>query len=176
MGIIKHIKAAFVNNSIEKLQNLRSISPEVTAQKKKAATESTTVTALRRHIKILNDMNDDYSIQLGAMSKELMKLRSGNTQDRLIEAGIQMFSGQFAKPTTPLEVSPAQKTLLETGVKLTDEQIKEKLNLIPADKLPMLSQLDDLTFASTIRQLDPAISDETIIRSHILLKEMVVNA
>jgi len=145
-----------------------------------AAQESIRVTALKRQVETLDAINQEYALQIKAMSKELANHRENNFQEKLLEVGMNLFSGKsqtqnnspLLNQSTPNTPSIEQQTQLETGVQYSDDQLINIAQSLGSATIQKLKSLAYDKFAEVVKSQVPNISETSIKRSREIIEVM----
>lgn len=148
--------------------------------KVEAAKESARVTALKRQVETLEEINIAYAEQVKLMSKELSKQKEGDMQEKIIGMVGNMFLGNQSMtpnsassiPVIPQKAVKEHQSTLETGVRYSDSDLMSMAENIPS---PIIQQLKNMAFdkfSEVIKTQLPDISNESIQRSKEILEAM----
>jgi len=136
--------------------------------KQAAAKESIIVTALRRQIKAVTEINEQLSDQVSGMAKELAVRQDGNFQEKMLNVAVDFFTGGQKSAQTPNIATPQ----LESGEHYTDDQLMSFAEKLPKVAVEALKGMAYDQFQSTIKTQIPNISETSLKRSFEIVGAM----
>jgi len=119
---------------------------------------SNRVRALNKHIDILEKVIDDQNNLIENLSKQANANRAANMEERVIQTLLNAFMPQHKTSPSPGS-NPGEGTLL------SDEEITNRIKLIPAGLVPKIQQLPDDMLAGKIKELYPEMHRESISKA-----------
>jgi len=141
-------------------------------EKQEAQRESASIRNLKRQINILEDILDNYESQIASLLRERDLRKQDDMEAMIINAFVGLLSPQeHHKRPSALETHTAQQTL-ETGEKLSDDQIKRLISQIPQGQRATLKSLPEGLLIKEGKKRFPGVSEESVRRAiHILKQE-----
>ncbi len=142
--------------------------------------ESAVVSALKRQIKLLEEINLSYEDTIKDQTKLIRNHKEGNMQERMIDLassifmpkpqgsqGVTMEQAQNTsqeQSTLNTHLNPANERHLETGTNYKDNELKEILGYLSKSQLEKVNGLPKDQQLGLIRQKMPSISESSANR------------
>ena len=141
-----------------------------------ATKESVSVRVLKRHIDILEEVNEGLSEQVSDLSKIASRKQKESMEEQVIKALINAFSPQQAAAIfqNPSSRTPTPTATLESGnFNYSDEDLKKQLALLDSNLIRKIAESPKEIVKTQAARVMPNMSDETVERVIMLSKEMI---
>lgn len=150
--------------------------PKNTAQQKAASEKASLIRAHEKELHIWQRMVET----LEAENATLRAQKAGNMEEMLMGAVINMFTPQGSTPPQmptqtgiPQFTESSNSNQLESGVKYSDDQIKNLLSGMPPQYLNGIAKQPLAVFKKIAKKQLPNISEESIAKAHEMAQTMV---
>ena len=115
--------------------------------------------SLNKHIEILQTVCDDQGQLIANLSKQANLNRSANMEEKVIQTLLDAFMPRHKSTPSADAATPAE------GILLSDEELNNRIKLIPSGLIPKIQVLPDDLLAGKIKELYPEMARESISKA-----------